>query len=356
MDGHEDGALIEIDQVTPELLTSVLSREGVLSAGRVVGISPETNSTIVSIIHRLRVDYSEGAPAGAPRRLFLKISKPETDRDDVRREVSFYQSVVPVMPECPVLRCFGAGFSEESGRGYVLLEDLSKTHVRPPWPLPPETVDCEGAVDCLSWLHAFWWGHSRLGREVGHLPSEAELWASAERDRDAFRRFREFLGDRLSERRRVIFERVLAASPVLRRRLAGPANLTLIHGDAHGWNFLFPVDRAGETTRILDWHTWQIDLGATDLAYLMAVHWYPERRQRLERALLDRYHSGLVARGVPDYDREACWQDYRLAVIDCLLLPMRQWNDGLPPLIWWSHLERIACAFEDLACEELVGR
>jgi hypothetical protein len=38
---------------------------------------------------------------------------------------------------------------------------------------------------------------------------------------------------------------------------------------------------------------------------MMAVHWYPERRRRLEQPLLDRYHAGLVAHGVTDYDRAA---------------------------------------------------
>ncbi len=36
------------------------------------------------------------------------------------------------------------------------------------------------------------------------------------------------------------------------------------------------------------------------------------------------------------------------------MLPMRQWSRGLPPMIWWSNLERIASAFEDLGCEELL--
>jgi hypothetical protein len=41
----------------------------------------------------------------------------------------------------------------------------------------------------------------------------------------------------------------------------------------------------------------------SDLAYMMAVHWYPERRQRLERALLDHYHTVLLENGVRSYNR-----------------------------------------------------
>ena len=37
---------------------------------------------------------------------------------------------------------------------------------------------------------------------------------------------------------------------------------------------------------------------------MMAVHWYPEPRRRLEQRLLDRYHARLVAHST-DYDRAA---------------------------------------------------
>ena len=42
----------------------------------------------------------------------------------------------------------------------------------------------------------------------------------------------------------------------------------------------------------------------------MVVHWYPERRRRFERPLLDHYHATLLASGVKGYDRAAL--DYEL--------------------------------------------
>ena len=40
---------------------------------------------------------------------------------------------------------------------------------------------------------------------------------------------------------------------------------------------------------------------------MMAVHWYPDRRRRMERPLLDLYHRALLAHGVAGYDRRALW-------------------------------------------------
>ena len=121
------------------------------------------------------------------------------------------------------------------------------------------------------------------------------------------------------------------------------------------WNLLCPRD-GGATSgiRLLDWDSWRIGRAAADLAYMMAVHWYPERRARLEARLLERYHFELRARGVTDYTLEHLWEDYRLSVIGLLAIPVWQHMLGLPPGIWWPHLNRIVAAFEDLDCAALL--
>ena len=87
---------------------------------------------------------------------------------------------------------------------------------------------------------------------------------------------------------------------------------------------------------------------------MMAMHWYPDRRHRLERQLLDRYHAALLAAGVREYDRKALDDDYRWAVLWQITLPVFQAANGIPPVIWWNNLERIWLAFEDLGCRELL--
>ena len=87
---------------------------------------------------------------------------------------------------------------------------------------------------------------------------------------------------------------------------------------------------------------------------MMAMHWYPDRRQRYERLLLDRYHEALLAHGVGGYDRRALQDDYRLSVLLRIMTPVRQASIGIPPVIWWNNLERILMAVDDLDCRELL--
>lgn len=101
--------------------------------------------------------------------------------------------------------------------------------------------------------------------------------------------------------------------------------------------------------RLFDWDAWRIGSGADDLAYMMAMHWYPDRRHRLEAPLLDLYHDVLLAHGVSGYDRAALALDYRPATLRRIMWPRSHAIANVPPVIWWNKLERILLAFDDLA-------
>jgi len=105
---------------------------------------------------------------------------------------------------------------------------------------------------------------------------------------------------------------------------------------------------------LFDWDCWRIDVGTDDLAYAIAMHWYPDRRRRFEHQLLDEYHATLVANGVAGYDRSALESDYRLSVLWQIATPVWQSNGNIPPLIWWNNLERIMLAVDDLDCRSLL--
>jgi hypothetical protein len=98
-----------------------------------------------------------------------------------------------------------------------------------------------------------------------------------------------------------------------------------------------------------------VDLAPKDLAHMMAVFWFPERRRALELPLLRRWHARLCERGVAGYPWERCWHDYRLSVLRKLFHPAWQWETGQHPNLWWNHLERVMAAYRDLRCDELLG-
>ena len=350
--------LPDLDHVTPEWLTKVLQDQGYLASGRVAAVHLKTTRpTPVSLVAHLEVQYTDEAAAAVPSQLFLKTSRPDLIADFPfrgQKEGAFYTRIAATMPDPPVVRCYDAVYVPEAQKFHLVLEDLSASHFQTDWPVPPLQPHCAQAIDCLAKLHAHWWDHASLTQAVGARPTAASVqqcWHWAEHTVPGFL---DFLGDRLSGARRAVYEQALRVAPTLTQRLLADHGLTLVHGDAHLWNFLLPHNIDTDTVRLIDWESWSVGLGTIDVAYMMALHWYPERRARLEQALLRRYHTQLLTHGVVGYDWDACWDDYRLAAVRNLFIPMGQWAAKLWPAIWWSHLERAMLAFEDLQCAELL--
>ena len=339
------------DEAKPDHLTDALRRHGVLSAGRVRDVTTDApRNTRVSRIVRLKLAY-EGPAEKAPASLILKMWRP---RDGVpeawaAREVLFYDTVAPATPAGPLLRCFDAGQSPQTKAWHLLLEDVTDSHrIATEWPLPPTEPQCRAIVGVLARLHGAWWDATQAEPDMAMV-------------RDLYQRLPGFwanlsdrLGDRLSADRRRIYERFFAAPPHF-ARVATRKNLSIVHGDAHVWNVFLPNDDSAGGERLFDWSNWRHGLPANDLAFMMAMHWYPERRRRFERPLLDHYHAILLASGAKGYDRAALDHDYRVAVLTQLMTPIIQASVGIPPTYWWNNLERIMLAIDDLGCRELLA-
>lgn len=361
MTGAVKSLIADVAQATPARLTTILREQGCLDRGAVVTVRKESPYfSEVSVLSRLTLDYSSDAPAEVPARLLLKISKVQSEWpvQNGPHEVDFYTTIVKVMRHAPVVRCYDAVYCSQSGRSHLLLDDLSATHFEPEWPIPPSNLHCDQLIDCIAGFHAFWWDHPRLGDDIGQLPHDESVRQYYQAFQGVWSGFVDFLGDRLPVERRNLYEHVLSSQSKMwqqrRGRFTNPANITLIHGDLHFWNVLYPRDPQKDDVCLIDWEDWRVSVGTDDLACMIALHWYPERRRRMESNLLRRYHANLLKHGIIHYDWEDCWRDYRLSVIRQLFVPVWLWFYELPPAVWWSHLERVVLAFEDLHCAELL--
>ncbi len=344
--------------VEPARLTAALRRGGVLDAGAVREVKVlHQRDTVVSHIIRLGLRYV-GESAGAPQALILKTANPAFAQrlaNGGRHEVAFYTQLAPRTPPGLVPRCFDGHFDEESHAWHLLIEDLSDSHeIATQWPLPPSRDQATAIVTTLARWHAAWWDHPSLGDTVGTWASAEDIALHMETFAGHYDRFADMLGDRLSEERRILYRRLIDQSARLSQRYHSRRHLSITHGDAHSWNFLLPRASVADTVRIFDFDQWGINVPTGDLAYMMAMQWYPERRQALERLLLNLYHDTLIESGVTGYTRGALDQDYRRSVLWHITKPVWQWSINLPPLIWWNNLERVMMAVEDLGCEELL--
>jgi hypothetical protein len=332
-----------------------MRRFGSLPHGRIEDLRvAHEHETFVSKLTFVEATYSSDAPPELPRRLLVKspLRPPTTTRNGMG-ELEFYRRLAPLAGTPPIVRCVAAMDEHEGDQEVLVLEDIRATHEHPPWPLVPSRQQCEMAIDTLAHIHTQWWEAPTLGRSVGQPHTSESLRTMVHGIAARLPEFFAALGDALSSDARHVLERVFSSSLQPWLRLTDSRFLTLAHGDAHTWNFLFP--RSGDgATFLIDWQLWHVDVGARDLAFCMALHWDPSLRREREEALLRRYHDRLRARGVEGYSFSELMLDYRRCVVRNLTMPILFWSQGMKRERWWYRLEYAFEAYSDLSCEELL--
>jgi hypothetical protein len=352
-----DDCITTIEEATPAWLTAILSRKGYLASGEVQAVEIRRIHTeqLYSTGYFLGIEYSSNSSTNSPTRLFLKLPKHDTRPDleffknTTEREISFYQIATSVSQSLPIVPCYDAACDVDRQMYHLLLDDLSETHDQPAWHLTIEDHYITQTIDSLAAFHAYWWEHPFLGDRIARLPTAVSLSEEIARLHQVFPRFVDDLKDQLAQEDQRIYERVLAALPSLWARRSELHNQTLIHGDPHFWNFLYPLDPHRHRTYMLDWQTYCISPGTRDLAHTIVLR-YPHRTLANELAFVKRYYEGLLAHGVAGYSWEQCWHDYRCSAAEQLLVTLN-W------LGWASnsrYVHRALTAFQDLACDELL--
>ena len=240
--------------ITASWLTATLRAANHLADGEVASLSVESwRDKALSNLYRLEATYTRDT--SSPSSFILKVGRCDQISAMARsrrwKEYEFYARVAPIMADPPVPRPFAAAFDPATRRSHLLLEDLSMTHLSPPAPLPPTPERLRGAVACLAQIHSWWWAHLDLSAAI---TERDEHWI-AQRTASTRRRLTRFMtqfADHLPQSTRSSLEAAASAWPAILRRTA-MMPLTLVHGDAHPWNFLTPSTPDAGRTYLLDW-------------------------------------------------------------------------------------------------------
>lgn len=339
---------------TPAELSSALYAAGTLQKGEIVSATvTERIQTVISNLWFLEVAYAQESSPELPSRLLLKWpleASAAPERGDP--EVVFYRELAAALPSPPMVHCLATA-PPSSQQRWILLEDLRSTHTNPPWPVRPADKSLHEAVAVLARVHARWWEAPELGSTIGALHTEPALRTMVHGYRDHLPKFFDDLGEDLPASDRQLLETVFNSSLRPWLRLTDQRALTVTHGDAHTWNFLFPRTGQG-MPYLIDWQVWHLDLGARDLAFMMALHWERSVRQQIEFSLLHSYHEELIRAGISSYSFEDLLLDYRRCLVRNLTFPILFWSRGMPRESWRHRLDCALAAYRDLGGAELL--
>ena len=326
-------------------LTELLHQNGALPQGSVTNVRVDLQvDTLFSHLTFVKLKYSANASSGLPKQLLIKRSLSGVTQS----ELEFYARFAAELSSPPLLPWYLT-----TSNGALLLQDLRPTHWTASWPDLPSDQICLQTVTTLAQVHAQWWENPDLGVTIGAPHSTESLSTMVAGIAASLPGFCDAATALLSKEKLRLLERVFSSSLKPWLRLTNPQALTVVHGDAHIWNFLLPRAEGGPVY-LIDWQLWHVDVGVRDLAFLMAAHWDGEQRDRLEIRLLHRYHEELLARQVSNYSRDDLWLDYRLCAIRNLTIPILLWKRGVNDEMWQARLSSVLTAYDDLDCEELL--
>ncbi|MGB8403169.1 MAG: phosphotransferase [Mycobacterium sp.] len=270
--------------------------------------------------YRITVDYVENI--GLPRTFAIKLpSQDASVRDRVaigyKSEHAFYTSIAAHV-DVPVPDCHYCVIADEGADFALLLSDMA------PAQQGDQLAGCsiEEAllgVRALAGLHGPSWCDPKWTDFPGiSMPKANDDFAKGfgEVAKMATDITLDKIGTRMSEQDRGTLR--TSMSMVYPWLMSEQSRYALLHGDYRLDNILFNPGRTEVT--IVDWQTLGNGLPARDLAYFTATSLPPEVRADADRLLVNSYHDELMRYGITDYDRETCWRDYRLGMLQGPLL------------------------------------
>ena len=295
--------------------------EGVLRVGvRSVDVVPigtgQTGAT-----YRLEVDYA-AEQAELPASFAVKLSsQDDAVRDRValgyRSEHAFYTGVADLV-QIPVPAHFHCEISEDGGDFVLLLADLAPA-VQGDQIGGCTAAEAELSVRALAGLHGPTWCDPRWPEFPGlamSMAGEDAIKGLGDIAVMATQMTLDRLGGRMTAKDRDTATE--AMSMATRWLMADRHRFSLMHGDYRLDNMLFDPDRTRVT--VVDWQTLGVGLPARDLAYFTGTSLLPEARALADEELVTAYHAELIGYGVTDYDRDLCWRDYRIGMLQVPLL------------------------------------
>ncbi|MHA2037555.1 MAG: phosphotransferase [Promethearchaeota archaeon] len=350
----ENKVITNIEQLTTERLTRIFKNKGYLSQGKVTKIiKKNSQESLSSNLHFLDISFSNNSQAKpASPEIVVKIPK-RLAKFFGKHEAKFYSIIAETMDKMPIPTC----------------ENLSDTYIELP-PVTPSKQHCEKAIDCLAELHAFWWNHPKLKEFTRHSVVLSIMKENSFNEKDIFNWFKNqtkdlkqfFLiqkipfADGISDKRKELFKTVFSLYPQLISDRMKKKDITIIHNDAHFWNFFYPKDIDNEKLKacLTDWGTWGIGVGCQDLAFMIGIFLSLESKHPLEKDLLKRYYNNLLKFGVENYSWDECYYDYKLLALLNIYRIIDWWRRGAPPKTWWPLFESSMYTIEDLNCIELL--
>lgn len=317
-------------EITPAWLTEALRAGGHIGEAVVDAIDSTPIGEGVGFLGELRrIELRYDRPEnGAPASLIAKLPTafPEARAVGMQfryyeRENRFYEEVAPHIG-LRIPRAYYSGTDAEGGNFALLLEDLTGAARLGDQLEGCDIPTAEMVVRELAKFHAAWWNHPMV-ETLDWMPrvnDPLQLFAG-QLYQAAWPAFVEIWGDTLPAALLEPGEKLGPAWTDVMNEFAKHDQF-ISHTDFRLDNMLFGEPGAETELIVIDWQLCVRGGGLYDLGYFVSQSLPIELRRKHERDLIRLYHHTLCEGGVTNYPFERCWDDYRIAVLVALIIPV----------------------------------
>ena len=312
------------NDITPQWLTEALYSIDILPNAIVTSlcIEPIAEFTCAGQLARLHLSFSQ-PKSTLPSTLVAKLHAPdEPMRAKTRpftpdkQEILFYQQLASEMP-LRIPHCYYSAMNVNDGKYVRILEDLAPAKVGDQ--IRGSTAkEAAIALRAIASFHAYWWKSEKfegIDWLTGSTTSSDAVtrWV-IEEYRKAFPTFVDKTGTLLTDTIKAFGEKL--PEKLMDNSQHGKSPQTLVHGDFRLENVFFGTSLGESGFAVIDWQDISHGEGVWDVAWFIGgCLQTTSKRQAEEWQLLKTYHETLKANGVSGYTFDACWNDYRLAIL-----------------------------------------
>ncbi len=301
----------------------------------------DSNVTDTTRIIKVLITWNDINENGHKEKLFLKlpvIGKEENAFDKwSRHEIDFYKNA-DRNTGLPLVKCYDAYNFDDKNRFLLMLEDISDDYCSATLNYRSEMKIWSEAAESLAKFHAFYWNGANSNKLKLIHGDDKTIEEKTINYQSALEKFLSYASDYYDNKILEVYhsafeDAILFERKSIDRRLHNN-NITVIHGDSHIFNFMYPKT-SFQKPLIIDFQFWRMGIAAVDIMNLtrVAFPFMNEPERYLE--LLKHYHTALQGYGVANYSLDEYLCDFYLSTAIAVFGPVFNYSDfGLGHEYW----------------------
>ena len=299
------------------------------------------SETDTTRIIKLIINWIDIAKREQTNKLFLKlpiIEKQENPFDKwTKHEIDFYKNV-DKNRDLPLVNCYDAFIFDDKKLFLLMLEDVSDKYCSAGEINTSEMNIWLRAAESLAKLHSYYWDKvnlSELKPLHGDNKTPEEKIINYQNALEKFLPYASDYYDKdILEFYNLALEDAIQFEKLSNDRRVHNNNITVIHGDSHIFNFMFPKEPLQQPL-IVDFQFWRIGIAAVDIMNLTRVAFPFTNEPEHYIKIIKHYHKQLLEYGVTNYSLKECIYDFYLSTAMAVFGPVFNYFDfGLGHEYW----------------------